>query len=174
MGVKRRPVWEGKVECFLRRGEVGAGGMVVAVSGGPDSVALLRALLSICRPNAGERMIVAHLNHRLRGEESDGDAAFVRELHARLAATHPHVELRIDAMNVAELAQAERGNLEAVARRLRYNWLANVAQEAGARWGTTGHTADDQAETVLHRLWQGPGGRGLRGSAAPRPLTSDV
>jgi tRNA(Ile)-lysidine synthase len=172
--VNRRPVLERKVERFLRRREIGAGGMVVAVSGGPDSVALLRAILSVRRPNAGERMIVAHLNHRLRGDESERDAAFVCELHARLAATHPYLELRCDAMNVAELAQAERGNLEAVARRLRYHWLAAAAQEAGVHWVATGHTADDQAETVLHRLLRGAGLQGLRGIAAHRSLTSDV
>jgi tRNA(Ile)-lysidine synthase len=119
-------------------------------------------------------MLVAHLNHQLRGEESDRDAAFVGTLHGRLALTHPRLELRCDALKVAESAQAEHGNLEAVARRLRYNWLCRIAQEAGLRWVATGHTADDQAETVLHRLLRGAGLQGLRGIAARRPLTPEV
>jgi tRNA(Ile)-lysidine synthase len=119
-------------------------------------------------------MTVAHLNHQLRGEESDGDAAFVGALRERLALTHPCLQLRSDALKVAECAQAEHGNLEAVARRLRYTWLARIAQEAGVRWVATGHTADDQAETVLHRLLRGAGLQGLRGIAARRPLTPDV
>jgi tRNA(Ile)-lysidine synthase len=119
-------------------------------------------------------MLVAHLNHQLRGEESDGDAVFVRALHERLLLTHPFLELRCDALKVAESAQAEHGNLEAVARRLRYNWLARVAQEAGLRWVATGHSADDQAETVLHRLLRGAGLQGLRGIAACRALAPNV
>jgi tRNA(Ile)-lysidine synthase len=146
----------------------------VAVSGGPDSVALLRALLALRPPQTGSRLIVAHLNHRLRGEESDADAFFVRELHERLARTYPRLELRCEAISVAESAQVEHGNLEAVARRLRYDWLANVALEACARWLATGHTVDDQAETVLHRLLRGAGLQGLRGIAARRPLMPNV
>jgi tRNA(Ile)-lysidine synthase len=172
--VKRRPVLERKVERFLRRREIGSDGFVVAVSGGPDSVALLRALLELRHAQPGERLILAHLNHRIRGAESDADAVFVHELHEKLARAAPRLELRCEGFNVAEAARMGRGNLEAVARRLRYRWLANVAEEAGVRWVATGHTSDDQAETVLHRLLRGSGLQGLRGIAACRPLTPRV
>jgi tRNA(Ile)-lysidine synthase len=154
-----------KVEEALRRGGV-CGGLVVAVSGGPDSVALLRAL----RDARGVGpLTVAHLNHQLRGEESDGDEAFVRGLCAGLS-----VDCRCERLNVRASAAAEGDNLEAVARRRRYDWLAQVAGEVDARWVATGHTANDQAETVLHRLVRGAGLRGLRGIAARRDLGAGV
>ena len=129
---------------------------VVAVSGGADSVALLCALHA-----CGASVIVAHVNHRLRGEESDGDEAFVRELCATL-----DTECRIKSADVAVLAAG--GNLESTARRVRYEFFADVARADGAPWVATAHTADDQAETVLHRLIRGTGLQGLRGIAAER------
>ncbi|QDU20150.1 tRNA lysidine(34) synthetase TilS [Urbifossiella limnaea] len=128
---------------------------VVAVSGGADSVALLRALEGV------EPLIVAHFHHGLRGAEADADAAFVRELAGRLGC-----RFELGGADV----RAAGGNLEAAARRLRYGWLAEVAAATGAAWVATGHTADDQAETVLHRLVRGTGLRGLRGIAAAMPL----
>ena len=128
---------------------------VVAVSGGADSVALVRALAT-----SGFAMTVAHLNHQLRGDESDLDEAFVRDV-----ATSLGVGFRSARIDVAK----EGGNLEATARRMRYAFLEGVATEVGATWIATGHTADDQAETVLHRLVRGTGLQGLRGIAAQRP-----
>ncbi|MFO0849768.1 MAG: tRNA lysidine(34) synthetase TilS [Gemmataceae bacterium] len=137
---------------FVERGVAGPG--VAAVSGGADSVALLLGLL-----DAGiTDLTVAHFNHRLRGTESDADEAFVRELAGRLG-------VRFVAGGAD--AAAAGGNTEATARRLRYDWLAGL----GADWVATGHTADDQAETVLHRLIRGTGLDGLRGIAAERNLT---
>jgi tRNA(Ile)-lysidine synthase len=141
--------------------------MVVAVSGGPDSVALFRALRAL-RPEGP--LVVAHLNHLLRGEESDADEAFVRGL----AGPASGVAFRSDRVDVAARASAEGGNFEQVARRVRYDWLVRVAQQTGARFVATGHTADDQAETVLHRLLRGCGLKGLRGIAARRPLGEGV
>jgi tRNA(Ile)-lysidine synthase len=129
----------------------GAG--VVAVSGGADSVALLRALRA-----CGAPLIVAHVNHRLRGADSDADEAFVRELCMRL-----NVECRVKSVDVAALAAGD--NLESTARRVRYEFFAEVANEIRAAWIATAHTADDQAETVLHRLIRGTGLQGLRGIA---------
>jgi tRNA(Ile)-lysidine synthase len=148
---------------------------VAAVSGGPDSVALLRALVAVRGDHAAGPLVVAHLNHQLRGPESDADEAFVCTLHAELAAGGaPGLELRCHRVDVAALAAAEGANVEAVARRVRYDWLAQTAAEAGVPWVATGHTADDQAETVLHRLLRGTGLRGLRGIAAQRPLRPGV
>jgi tRNA(Ile)-lysidine synthase len=145
------------------------GGLVVAVSGGPDSVALARAV-ALIRERDRVRLVLAHLNHGLRGAESDADEAFVVELASQL----PGAELRHARREVAVEAQQAGANLEATARRLRYDWLAEVAREHGLARVATGHTADDQAETVLHRLLRGTGLQGLRGIAASRPLTPDV
>jgi tRNA(Ile)-lysidine synthase len=145
--------------------------MVVAVSGGPDSVALLRALVKIRR----EPVIIAHLNHALRGAESDGDEAFVGELHVALVNTsRARLELRCERIDIAAIAAAEGANLESVARRVRYDWLTRVARATAGAWVATGHTADDQAETVLHRLLRGTGLKGLRGIAARRELAAGI
>jgi tRNA(Ile)-lysidine synthase len=141
--------------------------MVVAVSGGPDSVALLRAVHEM-RP-AGLVLVVAHLNHRLRGEESDADEALVASLAGELGL--PFVRTAID---VKAEAEATRENLEATARRLRYDWLAGVARERGLDCVATGHTASDQAETVLLRLLRGAGFQGLRGLAGEREIAPGV
>jgi tRNA(Ile)-lysidine synthase len=143
-------------------------GVVVAVSGGPDSVALARAAAA-ARGGAG-RLVLAHLNHGLRGAESDADEAFVAGLASRL----PGVELCRARIDVAAEAERSGANLEAAARRLRYAWLADVAREHGCLRVATGHTADDQAETVLHRLLRGAGLQGLRGIAPRRPLGPGV
>jgi tRNA(Ile)-lysidine synthase len=148
--------------------------MVVAVSGGPDSVALLRALVEL-RVAADGPLIVAHLNHQLRGPESDGDEAFVAALHATLVtAGATGLQLRCQQIDVAGQARAEGDNLEKVARKVRYAWLAAVAREAGVRLVATAHTANDQAETVLHRLLRGTGLKGLRGIAARRTLAGGI
>jgi tRNA(Ile)-lysidine synthase len=127
---------------------------VVALSGGADSVALLRALQTLYP----KTLTVAHINHQLRGEESDEDEAFVRELTVQLA-----IPCRVKKVDVA--AMAVGANLEATARQVRYQFFAETANEVGAGWIATGHTANDQAETVLHRLIRGTGLQGLRGIA---------
>ena len=150
-------------------------GVVAAVSGGPDSVALLHALIAARNPAAPFALTVTHLNHQLRGAEGDADEAFTADLCARLtAAGVPALGLRVGRIDVAAEARAEGANLEATARRARYRWLAEVARESGACWVATGHTADDQAETVLHRLLRGAGLQGVRGIAARRELAPGV
>src|SRR5262245_33636324 len=143
-----------------------AADVVVAVSGGPDSVALLRAIVEAI-PG---RVVVAHVNHGWRGAVSDADERFVRDLAARLRGNDPRVSL---AVHRAALPDA-RENREADARRQRYEWLSKVAAECGIHSIATGHTADDQAETVLFRLLRGTGFDGLRGIAAVRPLAGSV
>lgn len=156
-----------QVARFLGTVEATPAPGVVAVSGGPDSVALLRALRTL-RP-AGAPLVVAHLNHCLRGADSDADEAYVAALAARLG-----LGWRCERLDVAALAAASGENLEAAARTVRYRWLAEVARAAGARWVATGHTADDQAETVLHRLLRGTGLKGLGGIPPRRPLAEGV
>ncbi len=141
---------------------------VVAVSGGADSVALAHAAAAIF-----PRLTLAHLNHRLRGDDSDGDEAFVRSLPT-LWNLAGRVDVTTDRCDVALIAQQCGGNLEASARQQRYGFLLRVAAEAGAAWIATGHTADDQAETVLFRLLRGSGLKGLAGIPATRELSPGV
>jgi tRNA(Ile)-lysidine synthase len=160
-----------EVARFLATLPAACGPGVVAVSGGPDSVALLRALLAV---RGDAPLVVAHLNHQLRGPDSDADEAFVAALHARLVADGAALTVRSERIDVAARARQEGDNLENVARRVRYGWLSEVARAAGAGWVATGHTADDQAETVLHRLLRGTGLKGLAGIPARRELTPGV
>jgi tRNA(Ile)-lysidine synthase len=139
---------------------------VIAVSGGPDSVALLRLFVEL-RQNGD--LIVAHLNHRLRGPDSDADEDFVQNLAKEFAL--PFHSKRAD---VAELARSRGENLENAARQVRYDWFTEIAASVGAGWVATGHTADDQAETVLHRLLRGSGLQGLSGIPPRRELAPGV
>ena len=133
---------------------------IVAVSGGADSVALLRVLAA-----RGTELIVGHVNHRLRGEHSDADEQFVHNLAGALGLTCKSI-----GFDIAGEAGRSGANLEEFARKRRYDYLIEVAKESGANWIATGHTADDQAETVLHRLLRGTGIQGLRGIAREREL----
>jgi bifunctional protein TilS/HprT len=131
--------------------------VVVAVSGGPDSLCLLH-VLSALADGLGMALHVAHLDHMLRGAESSADAAFV-------AATARAWKLpsTVVARDVRAVAQATRGNLHQAGRLARYEFLASVAQACGARAVAVAHNADDQAETVLMHLLRGAGPAGLRG-----------
>jgi tRNA(Ile)-lysidine synthase len=146
-------------------------GIVAAVSGGADSVALARALDAARTPDFSFPLVVAHLNHQLRGADSDADEEFVAHLQGELsAAGRGPVLLCRTRRDLAAEAHAAGENLEALARRVRYRWLADAARQHGMRYIATGHNANDQAETVLHRLLRGTGLRGLRGIAARREL----
>ena len=141
--------------------------VVVAVSGGADSTALLLALDElISKGKFRTNLIVAHLDHALR-PESKADAAWVRQLAVRLG--HESAGSRVD---VGKRAKAERDNLEQAARRARYDFLLMVAQASEARLILTAHTMDDQAETILLRLLRGAGADGLTGIEAVRPLVT--
>lgn len=132
----------------------------VAVSGGADSVLLLH-LLAALRERFGYTLSVLHVNHRLRGAESDADERFVAEL----AAVHG-LPLLVEPAPVS----AEE-NLEQAARSLRRAFFARLRRESAVSSVALGHTLSDQAETVLLRLFRGTG---LRGLAAMRPITSDA
>jgi len=141
---------------------------VVGVSGGPDSVCLLDLLaLMADRGDISVRVLAAHLNHGLRGAESDEDERFVRELAARKG-----VPLAAERRDVNAARSSGGGSIEEVARRERYSFLASVAREAGAEAVAVGHNAGDQVETVLHRLVRGAGINGIRGMAPARAIES--
>ena len=129
----------------------------VAVSGGADSVALLRILLGLA-PELGMVLSVVHLNHKLRGAESDADEAFVREL----TLTHG-LEFHGQSADVKAHAAGEKLSLETAARQLRYDFFENLVETGSLDKVATAHTLDDQAETVLLKLGRGAGTRGLAG-----------
>jgi tRNA(Ile)-lysidine synthase len=138
--------------------------VLVAVSGGADSVALLRALCGSGQAGEG-RLIVAHFNHCLRGAESEADEAFVAELAQQLG-------LQLVAGKAAgDLAAGGSGEgVEGAARQARYEFLASAAGQVGARYVATAHTADDQVETVLFNILRGTGLAGLAGIPRIRKL----
>lgn len=134
--------------------------VVVAVSGGSDSVATLRVLAALKARSGGPgRLTVAHYDHRVRGQASRADAAWVEALADRLG-------LRCVAAASPETGERSEERLRDERRR----FLAAAAADLGARYIATGHTADDQVETILFRLFRGSGLDGLRGVAAATPL----
>ena len=141
--------------------------VVVAVSGGADSAALLHALLAL-RPAWRLRLSIAHLDHGLR-PDSARDAAFVRELGARW-----RIPAAIERRDVAALCAREGWSLEDGARRIRYQFLLETARRECASRVALAHTADDQAETVLLRLVRGTGLAGLCAIPITRQLGDDV
>jgi tRNA(Ile)-lysidine synthase len=159
---------EKKVTAALRRYEIDpADRLVVAVSGGADSTALLDAVVRLWRrqPAARDTIIVAHLNHLLRGPDADADEAFVIAMAAAYGVT-----VVTDRIPVAEEAARTGENLEATARRFRYAFLQKIALDRNATFVLTGHTCDDQVETLLMRMLRGTGPEGLRGIHPLRPL----
>jgi tRNA(Ile)-lysidine synthase len=146
------------LETIRRHALVAPGGrVVVALSGGSDSVALLRVLKEL--EGRGELVVAAavHLNHGLRAE-AHGDEQFCRELAADIG-----VPFRADLIDVRGRAARERISLESAGRNARYELFERVADEFGPAVIATGHTRNDQAETFLLRLLRGAGPRGLGG-----------
>jgi len=133
--------------------------VVVAVSGGSDSVALLR-LLCLLRESCHLDVVCAHFNHQLRGAESDADEVFVRELAGSLG-----VPCETGSDDVGAYASGHHLSHEEAARELRLRFLRMTALKTGAACIATAHTRDDQAETVLFRLLKGTGLRGMSGMA---------
>lgn len=129
----------------------------VGVSGGADSVALLRLLLEL-RAELGVVLSVVHFNHQLRGPASDADEKFV----SALAQKHK-LELHSSGGDVAAYAKKNHLSVEAGARALRYQYFRTLMEAGSLSRIATGHTLDDQAETVLLRLARGAGTRGLAG-----------
>ena len=136
-----------------------AGGelVVVAISGGPDSVALLHALNAL-RPVYSISLHAAHLEHGLRGPAAVEDMKFVESLCRDLG-----VPVTTQSVDILERARTSTLSVEAVARQARYEFLEAVRTKTGAARIATGHTANDQAETLLLNLIRGSGTLGLRG-----------
>lgn len=152
-------------ESFIPRGAT----VVLAVSGGPDSMALLDAMDCLARRRDMRWTLhVAHLNHQIRGRAADRDARFV----ARQAALRG-LPTQIESMNIPRMARSAGQSLEEAARNARYAFLERLALAGGATCVALAHHADDQIETILHNLIRGTGLRGLIGMPATRPIRDD-
>lgn len=137
--------------------------IILAVSGGPDSTALLYLMYDL-RDELKCSLHIAHLNHNLRGEESDADAVFVKEQAQKLG-----LPITVESLDVKSMISKE--SLESGARRIRYEFYEKVMSETHANKVVLGHTADDQAETVIMRFLRGSGAKGLSGIP---PIRDDI
>lgn len=153
-----------RLETGLQRCDTVGISVLVAISGGADSVALLRGLLQLREP-LKLTLRAAHLNHQLRGADADIDADWVGAFCLRC-----DVPCDIETAPVRALADQTRRGLEEAARDARYDFLRAAAVRHGCDVVATAHTADDQAETVLHHILRGTGLTGLRGMEWSRSL----
>ncbi len=139
---------------------------VVGVSGGPDSSLLLHAMHALnARDKLNWRLHVAHFHHGLRAAEADEDAAFVANLADELG-----LACFTEQTDIRAIIQQEGGNTEEVARSQRYDFLGRIALKTDSELVAVAHHADDNAETVLHRICRGTGLRGLAGIRELRPI----
>lgn len=155
-----------RVQKYIRDNQLLQAGdrVLVCVSGGADSVALLDVL-----QRAGYECIVAHCNFHLRGEESDRDEAFVQQLATDLP-------LHLQSFDTLSYAKEQGISIEMAARQLRYQWFRQIAESTQCRAIAVAHHQHDQAETVLLNLKRGTGIRGLCGMRAksPNPEGGDI
>ncbi len=148
---------------LIRRGE----SALCAVSGGPDSVAMLHILRELNEVQQLEwKLHVAHVNHGLRGKASDEDEEFVRGLAGKLG-----LPLHAERVDVRAHQERARMTTEEAGRDLRHRFLQRKAAELGAQKISLAHNLDDQAETILHRILRGTGLRGLKGMAPIRVIS---
>lgn len=156
--------FEKKIQCFIEQNGLITDGdkVVVALSGGADSVCLLTVLCSFA-PKLSLSLYAAHVNHMLRGDDADADESFCRKLCERLG-----VELRLLKCDVADEARRSKESVEAAARRIRYAYFAELMNELGASKLATAHNKNDNAETSLMHYIRGSGLDGLRGIVPKR------
>jgi tRNA(Ile)-lysidine synthase len=131
--------------------------VLVALSGGPDSVALCHILYQL-RQTYRVELVTAHVHHGLRGSEADQDALFVQDLARQLG-----LPVVVQQVNVHSWRKEHGGSLQMAARALRYQCLHQIMVNEGASKLALGHNADDQAEEILLRIFRGAGQRGLTG-----------
>ncbi len=162
--------FENKVADFIRAENLFGQGarFLAAVSGGADSISLVRLLHRLIRHGAVKaELSIGHVNHKLRGKISDGDERFVVELGNRL-----ELGVYTRSVDVRDYARNNKMSIETAGRLLRRDALAEMAKACGCTTVVTAHHADDNAETVIHRLLRGTGYRGLGGIWSARTLQS--
>lgn len=141
--------------------------ILLGVSGGPDSVALLSLLFDAnCVKPLYSEIIVAHLNHSIREKDADKDEQFVGSLAKKFK-----ISIITEKKNVGEIARDFKMSVEEAARKERYEFFERVATRVGANIIAVGHNADDNAETILHRIIRGTGIVGISGIRLKRKLT---
>ncbi|MCL2615258.1 MAG: tRNA lysidine(34) synthetase TilS [Dehalococcoidia bacterium] len=146
-----------RIEAFFRGNNLLDSRLIVAVSGGADSVCLLHALATL-KNELRLRLYVAHLDHMLRGEESQADAEYVEALTSKMG-----LSIDIGRADVQSLRRRHKMTLEEAAREARYAFLAQTADKYGTDLIVTGHTQNDQIETILLHIIRGCGVSGLVG-----------
>ncbi len=164
------------LKAGLQRCEFQGDRILVGVSGGADSVALLRGLARLSKSGAAGsqtttdrfEIVAAHIDHQIRDDSKD-DAKWVRSLAAEL-----NLECRIETADVLARVAETQESIEEAARKARYEALSRIAQEEACSAVAVAHTADDQAETVLHHLVRGTSVTGLRGMLWNRPLNDGL
>jgi tRNA(Ile)-lysidine synthase len=160
--VKMLLEFEKKVAVFIKANGlfVPEGKILLAISGGADSTALLYAMCAIKADHAqrwaGSDILCAHINHQLRGAESDGDEAFVVAQANKL-----NLPVITRCLDVRGFARENKLSIETAARKLRIESLLDIAKDNDCRWVVTAHQKDDSAETIIQRLIRGTGFRGL-------------
>lgn len=143
------------------------GPIIIGVSGGPDSVALTYILHKISQNDLqSNKLYLAHLNHKLRGEESDKDSEFVENLADQL-----NLPVLIKEADIKKASKESKFSIEEAARIERYKFLENSAQNVSANYVAVAHTADDNIETLLQRIIRGTGMLGLRGINCKRSIS---
>lgn len=160
--------FEDRLKDKLIEHGLSGGRLLLGVSGGPDSVALLCALATL-RETLGLNLTTAHLNHGLRGAAAEADAVWVSGLCGRL-----DVPLVSATCDVAATAKQQGIGIEEASRQVRYEFLCSTAAERGCSHVLVAHTADDQAETILHHILRGTGISGLRGMSETRDLGGEI
>jgi len=147
-----------------------AGRILLAVSGGADSIALLHVMGVLASERVIQRdLLCVHVNHQLRGAASEADATFVLEQAEEL-----NVPAVTQAIDVRAHADREKLSIETAGRQLRLSCLAQIARAEACTWLATGHQQDDNAETILHRLQRGTGFRGLAGIWPARQIADGL
>jgi tRNA(Ile)-lysidine synthase len=156
---QKTPTLEQRVNSFLHEHRMTGSRkpLLVAVSGGPDSVCLLHVLYAI-KDDFKFKLHVVHLDHQLRGKASVADAQYVLDLCHELG-----IPVTIEQRNVRAYQREHKLSLEEAAREVRYSFISEVAESIGADYVAIGHTLDDHVETILLNLLRGTGTRGLRG-----------
>lgn len=156
---------DGVTQCRLESDDCR---ILVAVSGGPDSVALLRGLVEIALTTPLQ-LHAAHLNHALRGDDSDSDAAWLEGLTETIG-----ISLIVEEADIRSQSIRQRSGLEETARAARYDFLQRTASEIGCTHIVTAHNSDDQAETILHHIVRGTGLSGLSGMSPTRSIGKNL
>ena len=156
---KQPPALEQRVLSFIQQHRLipNQQKILIAVSGGADSVCLLHILADL-KDELGIKLHIAHLNHQLRASESEADAAYVTDLAHQL-----NIPITVENRDVKAHQAQKHISLEEAAREVRYTFLAQVGQSIGAERVAVGHTTDDHIETILMHLIRGTGTKGLRG-----------